>query len=351
MSHVHRRLVLLLLTCIACYYAGWGQANIEGFTFQDRPDQKQINLFYDGKLITSYCYYDTIRKPFLFPINTLDGITVTRGYPVKPLPGESTDHPHHTGSWLNYESVNGLDFWNNSTAIPLEKRNLYGTIVHTGVIKEQAAGPQATLETTANWLQPDGYCLLKENTTYHFTVRNDMLILDRTTVLTAQDKKVVFADSKDGLFAIRVAKELEQPAKGNQVFTDIHGNKTVVASKPTSATGKYYSSEGLTGDSVWGTRARWVMLKGKKENRDITIAIIDHPENPGYPAYWHARGYGLFAVNPLGQKIFSNGKEELNLTLQPHASTTFRYRVLIASHDLNKGAVERETRDFSRSMK
>ncbi len=27
-------------------------------------------------------------------------------------------------------------------------------------------------------------------------------------------------------------------------------------------------------------------------------------ENPGYPTYWHARGYGLFAANPLGQKIF-----------------------------------------------
>ena len=27
----------------------------------------------------------------------------------------------------------------------------------------------------------------------------------------------------------------------------------------------------------------------------VSIAIFDAPGNPGYPTYWHARGYGLFA--------------------------------------------------------
>ncbi|MNR51707.1 hypothetical protein D3C85_1714210 [compost metagenome] len=61
------------------------------------------------------------------------------------------------------------------------------------------------------------------------------------------------------------------------------------------------------------------------------MTIIDHPENPGYPTYWHARDYGLFAANPLGQEIFSKGKERLNLKLLPGASVTFKYRVLITS--------------------
>ena len=59
------------------------------------------------------------------------------------------------------------------------------------------------------------------------------------------------------------------------------------------------------------------MLTGKKDGKDITIGMFDHPSNVGYPAYWHARGYGLFAVNPLGRKVFSNGKEELNFSLKP----------------------------------
>jgi hypothetical protein len=73
------------------------------------------------------------------------------------------------------------------------------------------------------------------------------------------------------------------------------------------------------------------MLTGKKDGKGITIGIIDHPANIGYPAYWHARGYGLFSINPLGRKIFSNGKEELNFSLEPGQSTTFRYRVAVHS--------------------
>lgn len=74
------------------------------------------------------------------------------------------------------------------------------------------------------------------------------------------------------------------------------------------------------------------MLKGIRQGKEITIGILDHPSNASYPPpYWYARGYGLFAINPLGRKIFSNGQGELNLSLQPGASVTFRYRVLIAS--------------------
>jgi hypothetical protein len=55
------------------------------------------------------------------------------------------------------------------------------------------------------------------------------------------------------------------------------------------------------------------------------------PQNPGYPTYWHARNYGLFALNPLGQKVFSEGKETLNFKLAKGEKTTFKYRVVIAS--------------------
>lgn len=73
------------------------------------------------------------------------------------------------------------------------------------------------------------------------------------------------------------------------------------------------------------------MLYGKKGPDTLSILMIDHPQNPGYPTYWHARGYGLFAANPLGQKIFSKDKEILNFRLEKGKSVTFRYRVVIAS--------------------
>ncbi|MFY7793205.1 MAG: DUF6807 family protein, partial [Chitinophagaceae bacterium] len=51
----------------------------------------------------------------------------------------------------------------------------------------------------------------------------------------------------------------------------------------------------------------------------------------GYPTHWHARGYGLFAANPLGVKVFTNGASELNHALEAGKSTTLRYRVVFAS--------------------
>jgi hypothetical protein len=71
----------------------------------------------------------------------------------------------------------------------------------------------------------------------------------------------------------------------------------------------------------------------------VSIAIIDHPKNPNYPTFWHARGYGLFAANPLGEKIFTNGKSEKNLTLKKGESVTFKYRIVIENDKKTMSAV------------
>jgi hypothetical protein len=200
-------------------------------------------------------------------------------------------------------------------------------------------------------VRPDGVTLLDEKTEHRFTVRNHQFFIDRITSLTARDTTVFFKDVKDGFLAIRVARELEMPSQQADVFVDSHGNKTAVAKvNNEGVTGLYHGSTGLKGDSVWSSQGQWVYLKGRKDGRNITIALFDHPQNVGYPTYWHARGYGLFALNPLGRAIFSNGKETLNFTLQPHASVTVRYRVVIASNqDLGDTEMNAIATDFGRN--
>lgn len=321
-----------MIGVISCLFMNVQAQDKAGFQFAVRPAEKQVDVLYNNRLLTAYCFYDSSRKPVLFPVNTVDGITVTRSYPFGVVPGERTDHPHHTGIWFNYEWVNGLDFWNNSTAIPVEKRHLYGTIRHKEIISKDADKNKATLVTASTWERPDGKVLLNENTTFQFRVQGSAFLIDRVATLTATDTVVLFKDIKDGLVAIRVARELEMPSKDATRFVDSKGNVTTVpATGNSGVTGKYQASNGLTGDAVWSSKGPWVMLSGKKDGKDITIGLIDHPSNPGYPTYWHARGYGLFAANPLGRKIFSNGKEELNFSLQPGASVSFRYRFVIQS--------------------
>lgn len=188
--------------------------------------------------------------------------------------------------------------------------------------------------------------MLTETTTYIFKGDATTRTVDRITTLTAKTE-VVFKDVKDGMFAIRVARQLEHPSNGAAEFTDAYGVVTKVSSMDnTGITGSYRTSEGIEGDNVWSTRGRWCNLRGKIGNETINVVIIDHPKNVGYPTYWHARGYGLFAANPLGQAIFSKGKETLNLTLKNGESTTFRYRTVIASKTLSDDQINKIATDF-----
>lgn len=312
----------------------------------------RVDVLVDGQPFTSYIWPDTLKKPVLFPLRAASGTIVTRGFPLEPRPGERTDHPHHVGYWLTYENVNGVDFWNNSTAQPPEQQAKMGTIVHRRIVKTSSGADKGELEVQMDWLMPDGQPVLHETADFIFRAGPGLRIVDRVSTLTALDEPVVFKDAKDGMLGLRVRRELEQPSADAVTYTDASGQPTTVKAMDTNGvSGLYRSSEGKTGAAVWGTRGRWTMLTGKVGQEDITLVLLDHPKNAGFPTYWHARGYGLFAANPLGEAAFSNGKEALNFTLQPKQSTTFRYRLVILDGIATTNQVEAQYRQFVDEVK
>ena len=315
-----------------------------------RDAERRVDVLVGGKPFTSYIYPTAVKKPVLFPIYASSGTVVTRGWPLEPRAGERVDHPHHIGLWLNYENVNGLDFWNNSTAIKDSAAPKMGTIVHRGVQKTESGEGRGGLEVTSDWVSSQHVVLLHESTRYVFRANGNVRSIDRATTLTAASDTVRFPDAKDGMLGLRVRRELEQPSNTAERFTDASGRATTVpVLDNTGVTGNYRSSEGIQGDSVWSTRGRWTQLSGSVGTEPITIAILDHPKNVGFPTYWHARGYGLFAANPLGQQVFSKGKEALNFRLDPGQSTTFRYRILVISGKTTPEQIEAQYKEFSRT--
>jgi hypothetical protein len=176
--------------------------------------------------------------------------------------------------------------------------------------------------------------------------------VDRITRLQALGERVALTDNKEGVLGLRVARQLEIPSKGPGVFTDASGRATKVPEMDNAGVnGDYLTSEGKAGDAVWGTRGRWCTLSARIGEEPVTVAILDHPANPGFPTYWHARGYGLFAANPLGQKALSNGKEELNLALEAGKSVTFRHRVLILSEPAGAERADAAFKEFAAAYK
>lgn len=308
--------------------------------------ENKVDIFIGEKPFTSFLYPDTLEKPVLYPIHAANGTVVTRGFPLNTVPGDPTDHPHHIGLWLNFENVNGLDFWNNSYAIPAEKKSGYGWI-KTDRILEATGGPKGVLSYHANWTNQKNSILLEETTRFEFSGDERQRIVDRTTVLKA-DTTVTFTDAKDGLLGLRLAHALQIPTDEDQKFTDDKGIVTVVKGGTDKvANGNYLTSQGKKGNDAWSTRGVWCKVFGKMGNDSISVTIIDHPKNPNYPTFWHARGYGLFAANALGEKVFTNEKSQKNLTLKKGESVTFRFRILvdngsntISSEQLNKEAEE-----------
>ncbi|MCI0387626.1 MAG: PmoA family protein [Acidobacteria bacterium] len=325
-------------------------AEAQNVKITENKEKKQLDVTVDGELFTSYLYWDDQKKPIFHPLKTSKGTVVTRNFPLARVAGERTDHPHHISMWFNYGNINGVDFWNNSGDRNSEKM---GTVKHTAVKAIRNGKGRAQLDVTMDWIMPDGSKVMRQDETIIFRAAKDVRIIDRIITLTAQDKKVVFGDSKEGALGIRVTRQLEEPSTRPEKFTDEAGNPTnVPVMDNTGVAGVYLSSEGKVGEKdAWGTRAKWMTLSGNVKGEDVAIGIFDHPKNPTYPTYWHARGYGLFAANPFGAKEFTKGATTLNYTIEQGQKASFRFRVLVNSGKLTKEQTESLYQQFLKDIK
>jgi len=325
----------------------------EKISFVKHESEYKVDVMIGEEPFTSYRWHDdiffNIKKPVLYPVMTSAGTEITRGYPLNPRPGERVDHPHHIGVCFNYGDVNGYDFWNNSAAIPGNKMGNYGTIRHKSIDELSGGSGQGLMVTSESWVDPSGQVLLDEKSEYHFIAKGATRIIDRIITLTAKDKDVLMKDTKEGGFGIRVARQLELPSQDKVTLTDAHGNPTTVKKMSNEGvSGNYRSSKGDTGDAVFGTRAKWVELYGNIDDEKISVVIVDHPQNPGYPTYWHARGYGLLLANPLGARVYSNGEDVMNFSISAGTSSTFRFRMIVHSgSDLTDSEINAYAEEFA----
>jgi hypothetical protein len=320
-----------------------------GVTVTNRGDERRVDITIDGQPFTSYIYPKSLEKPVLYPIHSAAGLVVTRGYPLEPRPGERADHPHHIGHWFNYGDVSGYDFWGNSSETPANLKPKTGVIVQKAITRAAGGDKSGELSITADWVIPDGSVLIREQTRFVFAGGPGTRTIDRTTTWTAADKPITFNDTKEGAFGIRVARSLDSPVKQRDAFVGQDGKRT--PAKPddnVGVTGHYIGSDGKTGDDVWGTTGPWMGLTGTVDGKPVTIAILNHPSSTNFPTYWHARGYGLFAANPIGRHAYDPKQPERVLTLAPGKSATFRFRILIRDAQLGRDELQQEQARFEK---
>ena len=323
---------VLVLTAVILVTATCGTAQ-RGVEIIPDDSQRKVDVFINGKLFTSYFYPADLEKPVLYPINTANETVITRGFPIDPRPNERADHPHHVGSWFNFGDVNRLDFWNNSSAVPAERKPSFGSIRHRKIVSAESGLQQGTLVVEADWVDFTEKTLLKEETKFVFSGEGDWRIIERTTKLTAQQDTVTFTDNKEGMIAIRMDRAFEEPTTSRADFVDSHGTVTRLEPNNEGVNGKYRNSEGgETEKGVWSKPAKWVSLSAEKEGEKISVAIIDHRNNPGHPAHSHARGYGLFSTNNMGSQSLDPNEPLFVLQLKPNESTTFKHMIVVKTN-------------------
>lgn len=273
-------------------------------TRTDSGYQVHIN----GKLFAGY-RTDFKGTPIIWPIIGPTGREMTRAYPMRNegKTSEKIDHEHHRSLWFNHGAVNGEDYWTIQPSV----------IKHKQFVEADTFANGALLVTENDWINKAGQIVCADLRTIRFGLSGENRIIDFDVKVTAVAETVVFGDTKEGSFGVRVPGSIDGDGLGRN--NTKHSAGTII------------NAENLDGDAAWGKRSPWVDYYGTLENGDIAgIAIMNHPKSFRYPTHWHVRTYGLFAANPFGIHDFEKGQDADagSLTMKKGDSFTLRYRVV-----------------------
>ncbi|MDR0327173.1 MAG: PmoA family protein [Planctomycetaceae bacterium] len=260
--------------------------------------------------------------PIVHPIVGPTEKNMTRSYPmVKNYDSVKADHPHHRSLWFSHGDVNKHDFW-----------GVKCKIVHRRFIKAECDGQTALLVTENDWIDDSNQAVCSDVRTLRFSVSKDKRIIDFDITVTAVQDEVVFGDTKEGTFGIRVPE--------------------VIAAE-TKKGGQYVNAEGKSGErDAWGKRSAWVDYNGFLDGEKVGIAILNHPSSFRYPTYWHVRDYGLFAANPFGKHDFERLQDDAagNHAMAKGESFTLRYRVLFHKGNANEADIAESFKEYMEAL-
>lgn len=288
---------------------------------------KNLKVMIDGALFTEF--RNDRHVPCLYPLMSPGGTHFTRQFPfVDGVAGEEADHPHHIGLWFAHGSVNGHDFWHGRKGEKIVTRQ-----IHHGEVSQESGNHSAEFMAELDWMADDEI-ILTENRTYTIMAVGSDRMVDVSCRLKATGEDIIFGDTKEGAFAIRVTPTMR-----------LYG---VVAE------GGITNSEGIIGKAAWGQRAKWVAFHGPDSAGMPTVAaILDHPDNLRHPTWWHARDYGLLTANPFGPRSYKDKdlKGSTDYTLKSGETLTLKYRLVLHQGDVASAELDKRWMEFAEKSK
>jgi hypothetical protein len=198
--------------------------------------------------------------------------------------------------------VNGVDFSAQSREAGVRAG---GRIVLRRIIEAVSGDGEGRLSLEADWLGPADDLLLKEHTWFTFRATPAGRTIERVSRLAAVRGPVTLADSPAPSLILFVA--------------DGFGGALATAR---SAEGPVRLAAGET------VRSRWVALSAGAGARRSTVALFDHPDNPGFPGRAEAQPDRL-SFRPAAP-----------IEIEAGSSRTVRYRLAVGAWEAQ--TMERE---------
>ena len=261
-----------------------------------------VEITIDGEAFSIFHFGKDLPKPFMSPVRGPGGTVLTREIFTSRSQG---DHPHHKGIWVAVDQINRIEFW-------AEK----GKIVNRSVKLDVPRGNPARMTVVNDWQGDDGKAVVTETTKIQIAA-NRLFSYD-IAFRAAGSELVEFGDTKEGLFGFRMVDSMRE----NQG-------------------GKVVNAEGVTGTKAcWGRTTDWIDYTGTVDGRTFGVALFDHPLNFRRSRY-HVRNYGLFSINPFGERAYTGGRRPAQYEyLLPGATLRLRYGLFIHSGTTKSANVE-----------
>lgn len=240
-----------------------------------------IEIYRGDRRVTAYHAGFATGVPFFDPVVGPSGKSYTA--PAAAKAGEQGVVP--TGLWFSLGSVNGYDFHPASGAsAPSQKKR--GRIIHRGMNGVLIKGSAMVIRVKSEWIEAE---------------------LPERRICSDQREFTLF-HRDDGSLAISAVIELIADAGDLEIGVEPIGAWSLhvgpgLAWKAGDKNRHLTCSEELSGDEVAGKRAKWLICQGLDAgNLPGGIAVLDHPENPGFPSQWTIEGSGLISANPFAAR-------------------------------------------------
>ena len=170
-------------------------------------------------IVVAVAFEPAIAKAYFQPLRSAQGTIVTRGFPIGETIPSADSHdkslePHQRPMYFAHGDIDGLNFWSEQAFQKFyhgESSQAFGRMAVRKVTEMREGPGFGKIRAEFDLVGPHNRPIASEAQVFIFTGDDQSRMIDCEFVIHADHGPVDLGDSKEGMFAIRVAPELDCP--------------------------------------------------------------------------------------------------------------------------------------------